>query len=163
MEGGFSIKPIEVDKPNGKEDSKLRPVEREFNADFREVYYIDEKVGHGAYAFVYSGKHIKSGTPVAIKFMKDIEYSLSYLLAELKLLEHLSHKNITKLYDIWPADRTKEERESSSGRIVPPGRITAVYVVMELMESDLKRLYESPTTFNEDQIKYALYQILRAT
>jgi len=102
-EGGFSIKPIETDKPDSSGAPKLRAVEKEFNAEFREVYRIDEKVGHGAYANVYSGKHIKSGIPVAIKFMKDIEYSLSYLLAELKLLEYLDHKNITKLYDIWPA------------------------------------------------------------
>lgn len=93
--------------------------------------------------------------------MKDIEYSLAYLLAELKLLKHLTHRNISKLYDIWPGDRTKEERVSSSGRIVPPGRITSVYVVMELMETDLKKLYESPTTFNEDQVKHILYQILK--
>jgi serine/threonine protein kinase len=149
MEGGFAIKPIETDKPGGEEE-KLRAVEREFIPAFREVYRIKEKIGHGAYANVYSGTHIKSGTDIAIKHMKDIEYSLSYLLAELKLLEYLKHKNISKLYDIWPAERTTEERVSSSGRIVPPGRITGVYVVMELMESDLKRLYESPTTFNPD-------------
>lgn len=32
---------------------------------------------------------------------------------------------------------------------------------MELMETDLKKLYESPTTFNEDQVKHILYQILK--
>lgn len=150
MEGGFSIKPIETDKPEDSAEPKLRAVEKEFNSEFRKVYRISEKIGHGAYASVYSAVHIKSGIPVAIKFMKDIEYSLSYLLAELKLLEYLQHQNISKLYDIWPAARTEEERVSSSGRVVPPGRITAVYVIMELMESDLKRLYESPTTLNND-------------
>lgn len=58
---------------------------------------------------MYSGIHIESGTPIAIKYMKEIEYSLSYLLAELKLLQHLNHKNISKLLDIIPAERTDEE------------------------------------------------------
>jgi hypothetical protein len=53
--------------------------------------------------------------------MKDIEYSLSYLLAELKMLQHFDHKNISKLYDIQPAERTQDERTTTSGRIVPAG------------------------------------------
>ena len=81
--------------------------------------------------------------------MKEIEYSLSYLLAELKLLQHLNHKNISKLLDIIPAERTDEEWMTTSGKVVPAGRITGVYVVMELMETDLKKLYESSTTFND--------------
>lgn len=116
-EGGFSLKPMKTEAidEDYKKKKKLRAVEREFNDDFREHYKIGEKIGHGAYASVYSGVHIKSNIPVAIKHMKDIEYSLAYLLAELKLLKHLNHKNISKLYDIWPGDRTKEERVSSSG------------------------------------------------
>ena len=82
--------------------------------------------------------------------MKDIEYSLGYLLAEIKLLQHLKHPNIVRLFDFQPADRTKEDRFSDSGRLVPAGRITAVYVVTELLETDLKKLYESPVYFNED-------------
>ena len=95
--------------------------------------------------------------------MKNIEYSLAYLLAELKLLQQLRHPFVSKLYDIYPAERTEEERVSMSGRVVPPGRITGVYVVMELMETDLKKLYESPMTLNEDQIKRILYCVLKAT
>ncbi len=81
-------------------------MEREFNDDFLKVYRIGDKIGHGAYANVYSGIHIASNTPVAIKYMKDIEYSLAYLLSELKLLQFLQHSTISKLYDIWPGDRT---------------------------------------------------------
>lgn len=33
---------------------------------------------------------------------------------------------------------------------------------MEMMETDLKKLYESPTTFNDDQVKYILFCILKA-
>jgi len=144
---GFSIKPIKADSPDS--GPKLSAVEKMFNEEFRRHYKVVDKIGHGAYANVYKGVHIESSTPVAIKYMKDIEYSLSYLLAELKLLQYLKHKNISRLYDIIPAERTEEERMTTSGKVVPSGRITGVYVVLELMETDLKKLYGSPTTFNE--------------
>lgn len=60
-----------------------------------------------------------------------------------------------------PAERTEEEWMTTSGKIVPAGWITGVYVIMELMETDLKKLYESPTNFNEIQVKHILYQILK--
>ena len=89
QEGGFSINPVQAEKPDQKSEAarKLRAVEREFKDDFRELYRIGEKIGHGAYSTVYSGVHKASNTSVAIKLMKNIEYSLAYLLAELKLLQ----------------------------------------------------------------------------
>ena len=61
---GFSLNPIkaEIEDEQSAKLPKLRPEEREFTSEFRKVYKIGKRIGKGAYATVYSGSHIETGT-----------------------------------------------------------------------------------------------------
>lgn len=66
-------------------------------------------------------------------------------LREIKLLRHMNHENIIQIKDIIP----------------PPtkGNFKDVYVVYELMDTDLHQIIRSPQPLSDDHCQYFLYQV----
>lgn len=108
-------------------------------------------IGHGAYGVVISSQNTESGEKVAIKKIPrafDDIIDAKRILSEIKLLQHFDHENIITIMDILPPP-TLEEFED-------------VYIVSDLMETDLHRIIYSRQPLSDDHVQYFLYQILRA-
>ncbi|KDO73060.1 hypothetical protein CISIN_1g0426812mg, partial [Citrus sinensis] len=69
------------------------------------------------------------------------------ILREIKLLCHMTHENIVKVKDIIPPmDKEK---------------FNDVYIVYELMDTDLHQIIRSKQALTDDHCQYFLYQLLR--
>jgi mitogen-activated protein kinase 1/3 len=125
-------------------------------------------IGSGAYGLVCSADdsvHIlffftfindpqKKNKRVAIKKVSDTFSDLidaKRILRELKLLRHFTsqgHENIIAILDIFT---------------MPPNEpnFNDVYIVTDLMESDLQKIVSSKQSLTEAHIRYFLYEIFR--
>lgn len=122
-------------------------------------FYIDSRyenlkqIGDGSYGFVASAYDTVTGRHVAIKKIKNVFLDVvdaKRILRELKLLRHLKgHENITTIYDIMS---------------VPPNtkNMDDVYIVTNLLETDLEHVIQSRQVLSDQHLQYFLYQILRA-
>ena len=124
----------------------------------RESFYIDVRytnlrpIGGGSYGVVCSADDTLTGRKVAIKKIANTFSDLvdaKRILREIKLLRHFGcHENIVQIKDMIT---------------VPPNTIdfTDVYIVTNLMESDLDRIITSRQPLTNQHHQYFLYQILR--
>ena len=153
---GSSDKPV---------DKKLQEQEHEITADGLKRYMIcgmrfettpnyavRKAVGQGAYGLVCSGRNVESGKLVALKKIpKAFEDTVDCkrLLREIKILKHFKHDNVLGLVDILapPNANAKEWKD--------------VYIVSELMDTDLHYIIHSKQPLTDEHYKYFLYQILR--
>ena len=106
--------------------------------------------GKGAYGVVCSAKDTATGEKVAIKKIAnafDNVVDATRTLREIQLLRHLRHENIIRVRDV--AKPSKREG------------FTDVYVVYELMDTDLHQIIRSPQPLSEDHVQYFLWQLLR--
>lgn len=117
-----------------------------------ERYTFNRVVGRGAYGIVVACHDNMSGKDVAIKKIthafKDTTDS-KRVLREVMLLQHLRHENIVSLLDIL-CPRTSVDK------------LQDVYIVMDLMETDLHRIIHSNQPLSEEHVQFFLSQILRA-
>ena len=115
-------------------------------------YAVKKAVGQGAYGLVCSGRNVETSKPVAIKKIpkafEDI-IDCKRLLREIKILKHFKHDNVLGLVDILapPNANAKEWKD--------------VYIVSELMDTDLHYIIHSKQPLTDEHYKYFLYQILR--
>ena len=115
-------------------------------------YAVRKAVGQGAYGLVCSGRIVDTGKLVAIKKIpKAFEDTVDCkrLLREIKILRHFKHDNVLGLLDILPP---------------PEGTAKSwkdVYIVSELMDTDLHYIIHSKQPLTDEHFKYFLYQILR--
>ena len=115
-------------------------------------YAVKKAVGQGAYGLVCSGRNVETSKPVAIKKIpkafEDI-IDCKRLLREIKILKHFKHDNVLGLVDILapPNANAKEWKD--------------VYIVSELMDTDLHYIIHSKQPLTDEHFKYFLYQILR--
>ncbi len=121
---------------------------------FIDARYTNLKpAGDGSYGVVASALDTVTGKMVAIKKIKDTFNDLvdaKRILRELKLLRHFNdHENIVTIIDIMT---------------VPPNssNFDDIYIVTNLMESDLERIVRSKQVLTDQHFQYFLYQILRA-
>lgn len=95
-------------------------------------YELVKLLGTGSYGQVASAVHKPTGKKVAIKKMDNIfddEVDCKRILREITLLRRLRHPYVVELFDIIePADTEKFD---------------TLYVVLELAESDLKKVIKS--------------------
>jgi mitogen-activated protein kinase 1/3 len=135
----------------------LRPQTHSFNAN-GQVFTLDTRyqlvkpIGNGAYGAVIAVKDVvNGGDDLAVKKITNIFEDLvdaKRILREVRLLGHFNHKNITRLLDLAP----------------PPSRkqFDDMYIITELMETDLHQVIYSMQPMSDDHVKYFLYQMLCA-
>jgi mitogen-activated protein kinase 1/3 len=113
-------------------------------------YEFIKQIGLGAYGVVCSCLDRKTNTKVAIKKVPNAFDDLidaKRILREIKLLRYFDHENIISLLDVPK----------------PDGRtgFNDIYIVTDLMETDLHRVIYSRQELSDDHIQYFVYQILR--
>lgn len=109
-----------------------------------------EPLGRGAYGIVCSALNSETNEHVAIKKICNVlsnRMDAKRTYREIKLLRHMRHENIIAIKDILPPPRRRDFDD--------------VYVVYELMDTDLSRIIESKQNLSEGHRQYFLYQILR--
>ncbi|KAH9298666.1 hypothetical protein KI387_030348 [Taxus chinensis] len=114
-------------------------------------YQIQEVVGKGSYGIVGSAIDTHTGERVAIKKINDVFEHVSdatRILREIKLLRLLRHPDIVEIKHI----------------MLPPSRreFKDIYVVFELMESDLHQVIKANDDLTPEHYQFFLYQLLRA-
>ncbi|XP_068664755.1 mitogen-activated protein kinase 10-like [Aristolochia californica] len=114
-------------------------------------YKIQEVIGKGSYGVVCSAIDTHTGEKVAIKKIHDIFEHISdaaRILREIKLLRLLRHPDIVEIKHI----------------MLPPSRrdFKDIYVVFELMESDLHQVIKANDDLTREHYQFFLYQLLRA-
>ncbi|KAM3331211.1 hypothetical protein ACQJBY_027312 [Aegilops geniculata] len=127
--------------------------EAEFFTEYGDAsrYKIQEIVGKGSYGVVCSAIDVHTGEKVAIKKIHDIFEHISdaaRILREIKLLRLLRHPDIVEIKHI----------------MLPPSRrdFKDIYVVFELMESDLHQVIKANDDLTKEHYQFFLYQLLRA-
>ncbi|KAK7919667.1 hypothetical protein WMY93_010951 [Mugilogobius chulae] len=119
--------------------------------DVGEEYDIIETIGTGAYGVVSSARRRDNGQQVAIKKISnafEVVTNAKRTLRELKILKHFKHDNIIAIKDILQPN-------------LPHSAFKSVYVVLDLMESDLHQIIHSGQPLTPEHTRYFLYQLLR--
>lgn len=110
----------------------------------------DRPIGYGAFGVVWAVTDPRDGKRVALKKMPNVFQNLisaKRVYRELKMLCHFSHDNVIAALDVLPP--------------TPVDFCQEIYVVSELMQSDLHKIIVSPQPLTADHVKVFLYQILR--
>ena len=148
--GDQSKKEIKIDYPVKwlKNKHSFTVAGSEFIIDERYEYI--KQIGVGAYGVVISCYDKKTNRNVAIKKVGNAFEDLidaKRIVREIKLLRYFKHDNIVSLIDIQK----------------PPGRtgFEDIYIITDLMETDLQRVIYSRQELTDDHIQYFIYQILR--
>lgn len=140
-----------VDPPNGK-----GVCGKHYYSMWQTLFEIDTKyvpikpIGRGAYGIVCSSVNKETNEKVAIKKIHNaFENRVDALrtLRELKLLRHLRHENVIALRDIMMPTNHKYFKD--------------VYLVYELMDTDLHQIIKSSQALSNDHCQYFLFQLLR--
>lgn len=114
-------------------------------------YSLIKPVGHGAYGLVISALDKETNAKVAIKKISrafEDPVDAKRILREIILMKKFSHENVINILDIIPPPSHAEEFDD-------------VYIVQDLMETDLHRIIYSKQALTIDHIQYFVYQILR--
>ncbi|KAE8664254.1 Mitogen-activated protein kinase 7 [Hibiscus syriacus] len=140
-----------VEPPNGE-----KPRGKHYYSIWQILFEIDTKyvpikpIGRGSYGVVCSSINRETNEKVAIKKISNVfgnRIDALRTLRELKLLRHIRHENVIDLKDIMmPASRTS---------------FKDVYLVYELMDTDLLQIIKSPQPLTNDHCKYFVFQLLR--
>ncbi|KAI9092773.1 hypothetical protein K1719_027570 [Acacia pycnantha] len=132
---------------------KKSSTEIEFFSEYGDAnrYKIQEVIGKGSYGVVCSAIDTHTGEKVAIKKIHDIFEHISdaaRILREIKLLRLLRHPDIVEIKHIMLPPSSKDFKD--------------IYVVFELMESDLHQVIKANDDLTKDHYQFFLYQLLRA-
>ncbi|KAL3818623.1 hypothetical protein ACJIZ3_004528 [Penstemon smallii] len=131
---------------------KKSSLETEFFTEYGEAsrYQVQEVVGKGSYGVVGSAIDTHTGEKVAIKKINDVFEHVSdatRILREIKLLRLLRHPDIVEVKHIMLPPSRREFRD--------------IYVVFELMESDLHQVIKANDDLTPEHYQFFLYQLLR--
>ncbi|GAB4821651.1 hypothetical protein N2152v2_008697 [Parachlorella kessleri] len=115
-------------------------------------YHQFKPIGKGAYGIVASATDVRNNQKVAIKKIGNIfdnPLDARRTLREIQILRHLrGHSNIIGLLDVFPPPVGHTYRD--------------VYMVYELMDTDLHQIIRSPQPLSDEHIQFFIYQLLRA-
>lgn len=119
------------------------------------LFEIDTKyvpikpIGRGAYGVVCSSIDMETHEKVAIKKIQNVfgnRIDALRTLRELKLLRHVKHENVIALKDVMmPMHRSS---------------FKDVYLVYELMDTDLHHIIKSSQPLSNDHCKFFIFQLL---
>ncbi|KAJ1689913.1 hypothetical protein LUZ63_014068 [Rhynchospora breviuscula] len=126
--------------------------ESEFFTEYGEAnrYQIHEVIGKGSYGVVAAATDTHTGERVAIKKINDVFEHVSdatRILREIKLLRLLRHPDIVEIKHIMLPPSRREFRD--------------IFVVFELMESDLHQVIKANDDLTPEHHQFFLYQLLR--
>ncbi|CDF39700.1 Mitogen-activated protein kinase 14-1, MPK14-1 [Chondrus crispus] len=138
------------------EDERRRMLER-LKEDFflpplsEHKYHLEQVIGEGSYGIVCSAVNTETGEKVAVKrIMRVFEEApeATRTLRELKFLRLLKgHDNIITIKDVLlPSDRNLFDD---------------VFVVLELMPTDLTRVLRSKIELSNEHIRWLVFQLIR--
>mmetsp|Transcript_10804 Transcript_10804/g.37522 ORF Transcript_10804/g.37522 Transcript_10804/m.37522 type:complete len:368 (+) Transcript_10804:260-1363(+) len=119
-----------------------------FEIDIR--YTPIKPIGKGAYGVVCSARDNQTEQKVAIKKIAkafDNATDARRTLREIKLLRHFAHENVIALKDVMKPHNF--------------GEFNDVYLVYELMDTDLYQIIRSQQALTDEHIQYFTYQVLR--
>uniref|UniRef100_A0A5K3EJC8 Mitogen-activated protein kinase n=1 Tax=Mesocestoides corti TaxID=53468 RepID=A0A5K3EJC8_MESCO len=111
---------------------------------------LEKGLGYGAFGVVWSVIDPRDGRKVALKRIPRVFHNpitAKRVYRELKMLSMLHHDNIVTLVDVVKSDNYSSFDE--------------VYLLFELMQTDLHKIIVSPQPLSSDHVKIFLYQILR--
>ncbi|CAN7106977.1 unnamed protein product [Brassica rapa subsp. narinosa] len=114
-------------------------------------YQTLEVIGKGSYGVVCAAIDTHTGEKVAIKKINDVFEHISdalRILREVKLLRLLRHPDIVEIKSIMLPPSKREFKD--------------IYVVFELMESDLHQVIKANDDLTKEHHQFFLYQMLRA-
>lgn len=141
--------PLRVDAPNG-----VSPPGKHHYMLGSSIFEVDTKyvpikaIGKGAYGVVCSARNMETGEKIAIKKIGNAFENTTdarRTLREIRLLRHLSHENIIAVKDIMkPVDRHT---------------FNDVYIVYELMDTDLHQIIRSSQPLTDEHFQYFIYQV----
>ena len=117
-----------------------------------EKYEFIKQIGLGSFSAVCSCYDRKDNRNVAIKKVTNAFDDLEdarHILREIKMLSFFDHDNIVTLLDVPKPDNKENYND--------------VYVITDLMETDLHRVIYSRQELTDEHIQYFIYQILRGT
>ncbi|XP_042448641.1 mitogen-activated protein kinase 9-like [Zingiber officinale] len=142
----FKMPPIE-------QPYKKSMLDNEFFTEYGEAsqYQIQEVIGKGSYGVVAAAIDTHTGERVAIKKINDVFEHVSdatRILREIKLLRLLRHPDIVEIKHIMLPPSRREFRD--------------IYVIFELMESDLHQVIKANDDLTPEHYQFFLYQLLRA-
>ncbi|KAG9389572.1 Protein kinase domain [Carpediemonas membranifera] len=114
-------------------------------------YTVQKPLGSGAYGVVCLATDTLTGENVAIKKIArlfDHVIDTKRALRELIILSHFSHQNIIQLKDIIIVGGEDDFED--------------LYVITDLMDTDMHRIISSKQGLSEEHISYFLYQLVSA-
>lgn len=121
------------------------------NFEVDKKYTFIKPIGSGAYGIVISALNTETNEQVAIKKIPNVFSEIvdaKRILREIKLLREFDHENIISVCDILPPKSVEEFED--------------VYIVSDLMETDLHRIIYSQQDLSLEHVQYFIYQVLRA-
>eukprot|EP00993_Chasmostoma_nieuportense_P000465 NODE_1429_length_1508_cov_156.283128_g1354_i0.p1 GENE.NODE_1429_length_1508_cov_156.283128_g1354_i0~~NODE_1429_length_1508_cov_156.283128_g1354_i0.p1 ORF type:complete len:454 (+),score=86.48 NODE_1429_length_1508_cov_156.283128_g1354_i0:63-1364(+) len=138
------------------QERRLRRRQKETEMHVGPRYALVKLVGYGAYGVVWSARDTTlpvtsaKGNVAIKKIMNPFDHPTDSkrLLREIMVLRDLNHSNILANKDL----------------LCPPdsqGQFSSLYIVTELMDTDLHKIIQSQQTLSDQHIQYFLYQILR--
>ena len=108
-------------------------------------------IGKGAYGVVCSARNVDTDEKVAIKKIANAfenAVDAKRTLREMKLLRHLKHENVIRIVDVVRPKKSVPDYND-------------VYVMYELMDTDLHQIIRSNQPLSDDHCQYFIYQLLR--
>jgi len=112
-------------------------------------YQLVKIIGTGSYGSVCQGKDSENNRSIAVKRLKDMFGDLEdcrRLLREIAILDRLKHQNIVEIYNIVCPS--------------PFATFTEIYIVMELCDTDLKKLVKTNVNLSMKHINTLLVSLL---
>lgn len=143
------------DPSNKTETNLIKAIINEQNVIFMDQtspkrYEPDRPIGYGAFGVVWSVTDPRNHKKVALKKMPNVFQNLASckrVFREIRMLDSFRHDNVLGLLDILqPTDKHFFQE---------------IYILTELMQSDLHKIIVSPQPLTSDHIKVFVYQILR--
>ncbi len=114
--------------------------------DIGPKYVFQKELGSGTYGAVCEAIRLSTGTRVAIKRFADLfkdKVMCKRVLREIEILYSLNHPFIVKPFELFTRNNNAE-----------------VYLVMELAQSDLRRLSKAAVYLDEKQVQLLMYRLL---
>ncbi|CAB0045298.1 unnamed protein product [Trichogramma brassicae] len=136
--------------PNINNQNSLDNSHVKVHINNRPTVQPDRPIGYGAFGVVWAVTDPRDGKKVALKKLPNIFQSVissKRVFRELKMLCFFKHENVLSALEI----------------LQPPllDFFQELYVITELLQSDLHKIIVSPQQLSSDHIKVFLYQILR--